>query len=205
VETTPQEVKPARLTLPDRIVTLDALDGKLGGVTEIYVQRKAVITPAAKDVIHERGIRLSRVHATSGDSQQPGTAITVGVAACAVEPVAAGQIRRAPGGPVEFLASVGLEEVVREMSEQIVLGVAKGVLFTTELAAALCLANRRRGVRAIAGKDATEVLQAASSVGGNLLVIRPDGISTWQQVEMVRAFASYGPPQCPDAYRQALG
>jgi hypothetical protein len=50
----------ADLTVPDRIVTVSHLDGKLNGVARLHVARRAVVTPAARDLLKERGVELVR-------------------------------------------------------------------------------------------------------------------------------------------------
>ena len=44
--------------IPDRVITLDSLDGRLEGVRQISVVPGAVITPAAKDELQRRSIEF---------------------------------------------------------------------------------------------------------------------------------------------------
>jgi hypothetical protein len=193
-----------QVSLDCRVVTLDSLPEGLSGIREICVPRGALVTPAAVDALRAKGIRLTRSDGTKGGAGRLSGGVTVGVAACAAEPVTIGRIEQALARTVEPLARVGLVDVVREMGDLVALGGMRGILFTAETAAALCLANRRCGVRAITGRDAAEVHGAARSVGANVLVIRPDGLSTWQQLELARNFVN-GSPRCPDEYCDALG
>jgi hypothetical protein len=193
------------LVLDEAVVTLAALEGRLDGVREVAVRAGAVVTPAARDVLRDRGVVLSR-NGDAASSDLPGASeVVIGVAGCRVEPVNARRLKEVVGMPVELLARVGLIDVVREISEQIVLGGKKGILFTTEAAAALCLANRRRGVRAVAASDAREVDRTAASVGANLLVIRPEGLTTWNQLSIAREFVNCGQVKCPAEYADSLG
>ena len=48
------------LHLTDRVITLASLQGKLDGVTEITTPRNAVITPAVRDELTSRKIRVVR-------------------------------------------------------------------------------------------------------------------------------------------------
>ena len=51
---------PKTLTLAGRLITLETLNGKLDGITEIAVLRRAVVTPAARDELKRRMIQLKR-------------------------------------------------------------------------------------------------------------------------------------------------
>ena len=50
----------AHITLTQNLITTATLEHKLGGVTRISVPRKAVVTPAARDLLKERNIELTR-------------------------------------------------------------------------------------------------------------------------------------------------
>ncbi len=47
-----------QLALSERVITLATLDGKLDGVETVSVQKRAVVTPAVKDELNRRSIRL---------------------------------------------------------------------------------------------------------------------------------------------------
>ena len=49
-----------KLEIEDRLVTLATLRGRLDGVGEVVVARRAVVTPAVKDELNDRGITLMR-------------------------------------------------------------------------------------------------------------------------------------------------
>jgi hypothetical protein len=48
------------ISCSDRVITLSHLDGQLNGVARLYIAQRAVITPAARDLLKERGIELVR-------------------------------------------------------------------------------------------------------------------------------------------------
>jgi ethanolamine utilization cobalamin adenosyltransferase len=51
------------LSLSTRVVTAVELNGKLEGIKRIEVPRRAVVTPAARDYLRERGVQL--IYATT--------------------------------------------------------------------------------------------------------------------------------------------
>jgi hypothetical protein len=198
-----KELQPTHWVLKETVITADALEGKLHGVGEVHVRSGAVVTPAAQDALRCAKARLVRA---GSDASTIGTAecrLVVGVAACAAEPAAVVRLAEVHRGAIEHLARVGLVDVVREMAQQVVLGGSKGLLFTDTPAAGLCLANRSRGVRAVAANCAQGVETEAASVGANLLVIRPTGRSTWQQLQMTKSFLACN-AACPSELAAAL-
>ena len=53
---------PAReLAINDRVVTLETLRGRLTNVDRLIVPKKAIVTPAVKDELKDRGIEWTRV------------------------------------------------------------------------------------------------------------------------------------------------
>ncbi len=54
------EAVAGEVRLDNRVITLDSLSGQLSGVRELVVHPKAVVTPAVKDELRQRGIRLVR-------------------------------------------------------------------------------------------------------------------------------------------------
>ncbi len=56
----PQNTAVTTLTIASRLITLTELTGKLQGITRVDVQLRAVVTPAAKDYMRERGVQLVR-------------------------------------------------------------------------------------------------------------------------------------------------
>jgi hypothetical protein len=50
----------AELTIPDQLITVATLEGKLSTASHLRVSSQAVITPAARDLLKERNIELTR-------------------------------------------------------------------------------------------------------------------------------------------------
>jgi len=48
----------AELRIADRVVTMRSIEGRLNGVVQITVRRRAVVTPAVKDELKQRKIEL---------------------------------------------------------------------------------------------------------------------------------------------------
>jgi hypothetical protein len=47
-----------QLSVTDRLITMRSIEGRLNGVTQIVVRRRAIITPAVRDELKQRKIEL---------------------------------------------------------------------------------------------------------------------------------------------------
>jgi hypothetical protein len=83
-------------------------------------------------------------------------------------------------------------------------GAHQAVLLTDQTAAALCLANRQPGIRAILATGVDAVCRDTQAVGANLLVVSPGGLSAYQVGCMAREFCHQGVLSCPEKYRAWL-
>ena len=184
-----------RLELSSRVVTLDDFSGRIDGVKEVAVATGAVVTPAARDLLREKNIRLAY---RAADGKPAGAHnLVFGQADTDFDAAALVRDLRETGAAVEQLASTGLATVVAEMSQQVARGGLLGLLLTSKPAAAACLANRRAGVRAAAARDAAETSRAITELGANLLTVDPAGKSLFELRRMTRAFLAGGERRCP--------
>ena len=186
---------PKRLVLHERVVSVGTLAGRLGGVEEVHVPPRAIVTPAAADVLREAGVVLVR-----GEQAAPGPG-------CAPLVVAAAETRGAERGllaalaaddmAVEQLARVGLREAVMEWADHAVRGGRRCLLFTTRPHVGACLANRHRGVRAVVAERAADPHRALAEAAANVLVLDPAGWPAFALRRLVRAFVLAERPPCP--------
>ncbi|MBN1394639.1 MAG: hypothetical protein JW959_06420 [Pirellulales bacterium] len=200
--TAAREDRNGALTLSSSVVSTDELNGRLDSVRRVVVQRRAVVTPSARDELLRRGIALE--YADSRE-QSTRTFRLVMVAADAdynVAPLAAALDREGFG--VERSQQDCLMAAVDNLAEAVCGGDALGVLLSSNAAAGLCLANRLPGVRAIGAGNASEVSAAAEAVGANLLVADPKAGSFFQLKRVVAEFARGGVRQCPATFRERL-
>ena len=84
---------------------------------------------------------------------------------------------------IEQLARSGLASVIEELGDEVRKGGKLGLLITGAVDLALCLANRRAGVRAVRGAESECVRRAVESIGANLLVLDLAGKSLFQQLK----------------------
>jgi hypothetical protein len=185
-------------------VTTRLLEGRFAGVATVTVAARAVVTPAARDLLRERKIALRRGGAAeAATNATPAARLVIGVAETHFDPAALVARVKPRLATVEQLPRVGLAGVVSELADRVRLGGDRGVLFTGEPQVALVLANRYPGVRAVAVGCADSMRRARAAIGPNVLVIQPRGKSSYQIEAAVIEFLSGG-CDCPPQYREAL-
>ena len=192
------------MILSCRVVTLSELTGKLASIRRLIVPPKAVVTPAVRDELHRQNVSLA--FALPADERAGGSPRLVLVTAG----------RRFD--PAKLIAAVGREGIVVEshasdcliaatdlLAGEVASGETLGLLLTRHPAAAVCLANRHRGVRAASAADVATVAAAVQSVGANVLVIAPSVAGPIQQKQMIVEFCGSGTRDCPEVFRERLG
>ena len=165
------------------------------GVKQLVVPPRAVLTPAARDRLRDARIAVSyRVTRQTNTSRQRGIAAGARRGGNKVRLDAA---RRGLAARGKFARATcrrpGWRSVVEELTDAVRKGGKLGLLITGAVDLALCLANRRSGVRAVQGSEPAGVRRAVESVGANLLTARAHGgKSLFQQLKIVREFISPG-------------
>jgi hypothetical protein len=191
-----------RLLLSTPVISVARLEGKLTGIKQVVVPPNAVVTPAAKDLLRENKIVLLRGE-VSRQGKAPSQILVAGVAETAFEPAALWQEIQREKVHIERLARTGLGSVTAELCERVGKGGWLGLLLTSQVAAAACLANRTPGIRAAEARCATSTRDAVRSLGVNLLVVNPSGKSTFELKRMISIFLAGG-GHCPTEWQGKL-
>jgi hypothetical protein len=193
----------ATLVLDARVVTLDDLSGRLDKQQSVTVPTNAVVTPAVRDYLRERKIRLVRRQATERVAKAA-IRLVVGVTDTKYEPSEMLRPLSAQGIQIELAAGGSLTAVTESIVEQVKRDSTLGLVLTEQVAAVVCLANRQTGVRAAAAAKLGEVEGAIQQVGVNLLVINPRGQSGYALRQMVQRYSSGAWHACPEALKSRL-
>lgn len=200
IETSKKDI--GELALGEKLITLAALQGQLAGVTRLSVLAKAVITPAARDLLREQKIAVVRGMSAGAKAAVSGS-LLVGVAETSFDVTKLLSRLRESGVELEQLAKTGLASVCAEVAEGVALGGKLGLILAGHGPAALCLANRRRGVRAVLGQRIEDVDRALKTIGANLLVVEPARTSWFELRRSVEAFCR-GPRTIAPEYAASL-
>jgi len=196
------ETAPGQLVLGPAVVSLSTLADRLAGVRRVVVGKKAVVTPAARDLLRQHNITISR-SADAAGANKP--ALAVAVCDTAADPAALVRLVAPLTSAVERLAKTGLASLILELTDTVVKDGRLGLLLSGRPDVACCLANRRPGVRAAVARDRDEVAQAVGNLGLNLLIVDPARRSLFQLGQMVKQFLQAGAAQCPPALKEQLG
>ena len=181
------------LVLTSKVVSLADVEGQLNGVSRLIVPRGAVVTPAARDLLRRRRIAVARRRLRRQRRAKCAARVCWRSADTKFEPAELCDALAASGIVVERHRRAGLTSVIDELCDAVVAESGMlGLLLTDKPAAALCLANRHRGVRAALAHDrVTACDEAVTSIGANLLMIDPASAKLVRSCgSIVRAIAS---------------
>lgn len=192
-----------RLELYESVITVASLSGRLAGVQEVHVPPRAIVTPAANDLLREAGAVLVRSRPNVSHSLSPTL-----VLGAAETPWGASNLisaLTAAGVGVEQLARVGLRETVDELADHACRGGRRCVLLTARPYLGACLANRRSGVRAVAIVRMADAQGAVVEAAANMAVLDPAAWSTFALHRFVQWFATSANQACPHELRHEEG
>lgn len=209
----------SQLTVTSRVVTLEQIEGRLGGVRQLNVPRQAVVTPSARDLLHKHDVALtfSTENKANGPGKTAVDALRLNLVAAVVEGAARfgldalARALAADGIDVEPSSSDCLMETTERLAARFDDDGDDGndgelaAIITSHPAAALCLANRLQGVRAVCPASASDVLPATNDIGANLIVIDPAARGVFQVKQMIREFCLSGRHTCPEILAARLG
>jgi hypothetical protein len=189
------------LVVDETVVTVTALDGKLGEIRRLVVSPRAVITPSARDLLKENNITLVRSLRMAAP-----TTVRIAMATAGTPFDVSGIVQTLRGhrAEVEQLASTGVMQVTNELAEEVGKSGKFGVLITPQFTQALCLANRHRGVRAATAASRGEVNEIIKTIGANFLILDPVQRSKFEVRRIVETFCLAGPRQCPAELKSSL-
>ena len=183
-----------QLVVNRRVVTLSEVEGRLDGVRRLVVPPRAVITPAARDELLQRNIHLVYAEAKPPASLRL-VMLTVGRQ---FDPASLVDALRQEGVNVEPHTTDCVIAAIDHLDGELAKPDTLAVLLTRHTAAGLCLANRHRGVRAVARLD------AVSEVGANLLVLDPGTRAVFQLKQTIGEFCRGGRRPCPEVLKERL-
>jgi len=180
------------LVLTSKVVSLAEVEGKLKDVSRLVVPRGAVFTPAARDELRKFAVAVAS--ATDGKTSAR-VRLVLTAAETKFEPTALAAALAGEGIAVDRVAAGDLTSAVDTLTRKVVVDKLLGLLITDMPAAALCLANRQRGVRAALGHSLAAVIEAVNMIAANLLVIDPRSRSVYELRRFTRELIRSGRPE----------
>jgi hypothetical protein len=196
------------LTLANKVVTVASLENRLAGIRQVVVPLGAIITPAARDMLAEKGIKVffgSRSAESLKGEPRSGlvsaTPVTIFLVTRRVSPQQLENLLRPEGIDAQYES---LDCLVRASDRVAEVCQSKklAVVVTRYVSAEVCLANRHRGVRAIGGWAGIDVAAETAAVGANALVADA-AAGLFALKRMITAFVR-APHVCPESLRERL-
>jgi hypothetical protein len=191
------------LVISTRLVTMEEITDRLDGIRRVAVDPRAVITPAVRDALRQRNIELSRALPAKNTSPAPPRLVVV-TARTKLDPKLLASSLRSEGIQVQCHKSDCILAATDQLAAEVSKSDALGLLLTPHTAAALCLANRLAGVRAVLGSNANSLESDLSAVGANLLVVDPQSVGLFKLSRMAGEFFRGGVRPCPEVFRKRL-
>ncbi|MCA9177345.1 MAG: hypothetical protein KDB14_22805 [Planctomycetales bacterium] len=176
------------LSLADAVVTLQSLERRLEGVSELRVVPKAVVTPSVIDLLRERGVKLRRV------SDAPTARCSLWLAVDGGLP-AAWKVTWNSQRDAEHAPSGDPDAMLAWLANQLATGGLAVVASHRSLLLA-AVANRRSVGRAAAIRHTDDVDAARRQLGANLLVVDTAATSATLERALRTRQAAPQPPQC---------
>jgi len=192
------------LVVSSRVVALAELKDRLNAVRKLVVPPHAIVTPAVRDELRRRNISLAFGEKTAV-AKTTGVRLVLLVAREAMDPTSLVASLENEGIAVETQTSDCMIKSTDQLAAELRKGNTLAVLVTTYVPAALCLANRLAGVRAVWGLDARTVASDTAAVGANLLVVNPTGASLFQLRQLVTRFYREPKHESPKVFQERLG
>jgi len=201
----PSHSMPGELVVTSRVITLTELGERLAGVRRLVVPPRAIVTPAVRDELYRRNIELVVAEPKGGPAVQGTTAgLVVFVHGKQSDAASLLGALANEGIGVQPQQSDCIIAATEQLARQLARGGTLGVLLTRHTAAALCLANRYPGVRAILAGDMDRVAADAAAVGANLLIVDPTRNGAFRVRKMIGQFCRQGPQECPKVFETKL-
>jgi len=192
------------LKLDDRVISATLLQGRLKGIKQLQIAAKAILTPAARDLLNQHRVELQRGTASTISPEATNSSLVLGVVETNFETSALLKALTNQKITVEQLARSGWKSVISELTTTVARDGRWGLLLTSAPAIALCAANRVSGVRACRGQSVAEVQHALKTFAANLLIVDPATVTYFSLKQMSTLFAQTGTRTMLPAYQSLL-
>lgn len=160
----------------EKVITLATVTKLPRETREVILRADAVVTPSARELLHDRGILVRRATAAAAVATVPSPSFLVATAESGRTVGDAAAIARAVPA-AQQLPSLGVEALVDAFAEATLRGGSRGLLLSSRPAAVVVIANRTKAIRAVTARSVREALDAAAECRATLLVVDPRQIA----------------------------
>jgi hypothetical protein len=191
-ETSPTSV----LCWPKRLLSADDLRRHLTSQRELVLLPKTVVTPLAADELRAKGVRIRWEQAAQANEksakwlyaqEKPSTLVSAVVQALEREGII---LTPTDGSATKLAETVAAKDL-------------GGVIFTSDAATIVCVANKIAGVRAAFVCNVAQASRVEKNLGPNLCAIELPGPSFFELKQMLKTIVTIA-IQCPDDIAKTL-
>lgn len=188
------------IQIEDKLITLASLRGRLQHAQTLSVPPRALVTPAVRDELKQRGVRLVRHgeaaasapnkdnnQSTNNQSTSGGKLLAANIGSD-YRPATLAQLVKSHGADLPTVALANLPQVISEQANRVMQDACRAVWFTPHAAQAVCLASRNSGVWAVQGFDVPSLRATLAVTTANVLAIDPRGKSQYSLKQMLESF-----------------
>ena len=170
--------------LNQRVISLEAITGKLDNINVLRLPSKAVVTPAARDELRSRNVAV-RFDLSRQQNIFTGKQLMLGVTNELTGKDVAGQLN-ALGIQAELHHDDRISRLVANLGGR-VSALRRCLVITGEPYTAVCVANRNANVRAAMVRDETELRMAQAELNPNFLVLPVERLALSKIDEIARS------------------
>ncbi len=182
------------LVIDDHVVSLETVADRLRGKQRMLVGSRAVVTPAVRDELRKRGVRLERSEEAASPARRSAkVTVMVGTSGAAARELASAAAELG----CHRLTSQDPRTAVGQLITQLSHPEASAIWLSDQPLLAACLANRAPQIRAAVAGDVSQVQQARVSIGANLLIVDPQQVTVFQWKQIVAEFGRAVSRNCP--------
>ncbi|HEY2759321.1 MAG TPA: hypothetical protein VGI75_01220 [Pirellulales bacterium] len=189
------------LMLNENVISEVTIADRLAGVERLIVPPRAVITPTARDILRDENVTIVRALKSPIGAVPP--QLLLGIAGARFDAGELARSLRQQGIELQQWAGDGLPAIIDGLAKQLSAG-GRAMILTDNVTAALCLANRRREIRASNAANRGDVNEVLHSVGANLLVVDALRRGKFEVQRIAEAFATAPPAECPAQWKTWL-
>jgi hypothetical protein len=183
-----------------RVLSADDLRRNLNGQDEILLSPGTIITPLAADHIRMHGLSVSIRPEAAAESAEAGS--FWGYSEETPHPLVTSALQAVKRDGIRLEALPATTDNrpggwARSVAECIAAGRCRGgLVFCSDAGLACCVANKVKGVRAVAVSNARQAARALGVLGANLLAVEMPGPTFFEIRQIARCLAK--PSSCPD-------
>lgn len=164
------EKQTGTLTLAEKVVSMETLGGQLNNVSQLRLQPKAVLTPAARDELRDRGIEIIFDHVVATTTGRPDLILGTTDETNAQE--LSDQLARI-GIKVQLKHDTCARRLVANLTGRFST-TARLIVVVDQPYTATYVANRNQNVRAAVVRDEAELKIVSKEINPNVIVIPVD-------------------------------